>query len=357
MASVAFLSYYSGVSDRGVETFVYEISKRLSKKHKITIFQGGSVIKDSSVRTYQLKPSAKKARFVDGFFSKIYLDIQSLKILVFSLTAVPKLLRVKCDLLVPVNGGWQTVICRVISLFTRSKVLISGHAGIGADDAWNLFFRPDLFVALTTSQKLWALKLSPEVIVVKIPNGVDLSKFNPSVKPAKVQLRKPVVVCSSALVPNKRVELTIKAVAKANLSLLLLGEGQLKGPIDTLGKRLLGEKYLRLEVSYEDVEKYYAAGDIFTLVSKNEAFGTSYIEAMACNLPIVATNDDSRNEIVGDAGILTTPEDIGTYAKDLSIAVKTSYKNRPYNQALKFSWNKIALEYSRAISQLTSDQA
>jgi len=112
--------------------------------------------------------------------------------------------------------------------------------------------------------------------------------------------------------------------------------------VDSLGKRLLGKRYLRLVVSHEEIPSYYRTGKVFTLASKTEAFGISYIEALACNLPVVTTQDASRAEIIGDAGILTNPVDINQYAKDLEIAAKTNYRNIPYNQALKFSWNKVA---------------
>jgi len=76
------------------------------------------------------------------------------------------------------------------------------------------FFRPDVFVALTSAQEAWAKRLVPEVKIVVIPNGVDLARFNPKVKPKDVSLPEPIVVCASALVPYKRVDLTIRAVAK-----------------------------------------------------------------------------------------------------------------------------------------------
>lgn len=235
-------------------------------------------------------------------------------------------------------------------------MIISGHAGVGADDAWNIFFRPDTFIALTASQLYWAKKITPELQLKHIPNGVDLAKFNPNVKPKKIDLKKPIVICVSALVPYKRIDLTIKAVAKArNLSLLLLGDGQLAGSLDSLGKRLLGNNYLRLNPPYIDMPSHYKTANVFTLASQTEAFGISYIEAMACNLPVVTTNDSSRAEIIGDAGILTDPANLAQYAKDLSIAVKTNYRSIPYNQALKFSWNKVAREYSKVIKQLLKD--
>lgn len=356
MANVAVLSFYSGVVDRGVETFAREITQRLSKKHKISLFQAGSTIQNQDVRTYQIKSFGSVPKSSGNFLAKIYLDIQSLKILFFTIKSIPKIVSGRFDVLMPLNGGWQIVICKILQIFTKSKILVSGHAGIGADDAWNLFFHPDIFVSLTNSEKLWAEKLTSEVKIVTIPNGVDLSKFHPKIKAQKIDLKKPIVICASALVPYKRIDLTIKAVARAkNLSLLVLGDGQQKGYLDSLGKRLLQENYLRLSIKHGEMPQYYRAGSVFTLASKTEAFGISYIEALACNLPVVATNDASRSEIIGNAGILTDPLDVDTYAKDLKIAASTNYRSIPYNQALKFSWNKIVNEYSQVIGKITNE--
>lgn len=363
MAKIAILSFYSGFIERGVENFAYEAAKRLAKKHQVVIFQAGQnhtwyqkinlgsdrfrVIPVKSFISYPKRPSK--------FSGKFYLDWWSIKILLFSLKVLPEIMRNKHDVIMPLNGGWQTLILRIFSKITGSKILISGHAGIGRDDAFNLLWRPDIFVALSSSQASWAKKLAPEIRIDTIPNGVDLARFNPKISPRKIPLTKPIVVCTSALVPYKRVELTIKAIARAkSLSLLVLGDGEIRGQIDSLGKRLLGPRYLRITVPYQEIPHYYRAGKVFTLASKTEAFGISYIEAMACNLPVVTVSDDARAEIVGRAGILTDVTNIDQYAKDLLLAIRTNYRNIPYDQAAKFSWNKIAEKYSALISDLLS---
>ena len=365
MAKIAFLSFYSGFLERGVETYVYELATRLAKKHVVTVFQGGkshnwystTKITPHKFKVIDLKSLNKIPQGSGGFLRKFYLDWWSLKILIFSLKATFKITRGRYDLVIPMNGGWQTVIYRLLSKFRNFKILISAQAGIGRDDGWNLFWKPDIFVALTKAEEKWANRFAPEVKTVLIPNGVDLFKFNPKVSPKKLTLKTPIVVCAAALDSYKRVDLTIKAVAKSqNLSLLLLGDGDSRGNIDALGKRLLGSRYLRLLVPHSEIPGYFRAGLVFSLASKTEAFGTSYIEAMACNLPIVATYDSSRQEIIGDAGILTNPEDVDQYAKDLMLAASANYHNRPYNQALKFSWNKIAERYEKVIASLLKRQ-
>ncbi|MBI2327776.1 glycosyltransferase family 4 protein [Candidatus Curtissbacteria bacterium] len=364
MAKIAILSFYSQVVERGVETFALEIGKRLSQKHKVTVFHTGQqktqnfaqISKSSGLNFVSIKMTSASPISSKGLLGKLNLDKQSFRILVFTLKVSPIIFKNKYDLIIPLNGGWQIAIVRILSKLTGSKILTSGHAGVGSDDAWNLLFRPDVFVALTSAQAKWAKRLAPEVKIALIPNGVDLANFNPKVKAKDIPLQKPVVICTSALVPYKRVELTIKAVAKAkDLSLLVLGDGEMRGVIDSVGKRILGKRYLRLVVPYDKMPAYYRAGNVFTLASKTEAFGISYVEAMACNLPVVTTYDSSREEIVGQAGILTNPVDIDQYAKDLKIASQTEYRNIPYNQALKYSWNKIAGKYSNLINQMSHE--
>lgn len=361
MSKIAILSFYSGIVERGVETFALEIAARLTKDHQVTVIHSGpsrNFLTDKQklprISFKQINSFARRPKSTKGPLAKIYLDVQSLKIFLFTLKSIKEVLKERYHALILLNGGWQVAILRIVTKILKIKIIIPGEAGIGSDDAWNLLFRPDVFVALTASQTQWAKRLAPEVKIVTIPNGVDLAKFNPKVKAKNIDLEKPLVICTSALVPYKRVDLTIKAIAKTNnLSLLILGDGELRGATDSLGKRLLGKRYRREIIPYKQIPAYYRAGNVFTLASKTEAFGSSYIEAMACNLPVVTTNDNSRAEIIGRAGILTDPQNLDLYAKDLMIAASTNYRNIPYDQSLKYSWNKVAKNYSDLIINIT----
>ena len=84
MAKIAILSFYSGLVERGAETFVYELSKRLVPKHNIVIFQAGEKIANPNIRTCQVKAFGSKPKSGKNFLSKIYLDWQSLKILIMN---------------------------------------------------------------------------------------------------------------------------------------------------------------------------------------------------------------------------------------------------------------------------------
>jgi glycosyltransferase involved in cell wall biosynthesis len=73
---------------------------------------------------------------------------------------------------------------------------------------------------------------------------------------------------------------------------------------------------------------------------------------MASNLPVVAPDDLSRKEIIGEAGILTDVFDIQKYSQSLNQALSFDWKEKPRVQAGKFSWERIAREYEELIAKM-----
>jgi glycosyltransferase involved in cell wall biosynthesis len=307
---IAFLNKYQNKVFRGAETFVYELSRRLSKNHEV------DVISDVNYFT---------------------------------------LLRKKYDLIIPTNGRCQAIIVRKIALLTGARMIVSGQSGIGWDDRVNLYSFPDVFVALSSKALNWAKKINPLVKSVYIPNGVDLEKFTFKGSPFKVSLKKPIVLVVGAFTEQKRMDLTIKAVAKINGASLLMigGGGELQEELNEEGKRLLGEKFELKSVPFEKMPEIYRCADVFTLPSTpSESFGNVLVEAMASGLPVVATDDPIRREIVGNAGIFVDPTNINEYAKALETALKTNWGDKPRRQTEKFSWDEIAKKYNNLLIEI-----
>jgi glycosyltransferase involved in cell wall biosynthesis len=257
--------------------------------------------------------------------------------------------------IIPTNGRLQVVIIRKIAWLTGAKIIVSGQSGIGWDDKVNLLSFPNVFVALTEKAKKWAKKFNRFVRVEKIPNGVDLNKFSLVGESYKADLKKPIVLAVGAFTGQKRLDLVIKAVSKLkDVSLLLVGGGgDLKEKLESEGKKLLGNRFQILSVSFAEMPKVYRVASVFTLPSaSSEAFGNVLVEAMATNLPVVATDDEQRQEIVGDAGILVNPADTDAYANALQKALDRNWGNRPRKQAEKFSWDEIALKYEMLLKSI-----
>lgn len=303
---IAFLSRYQNKVNRGAENFVSELSKRLSRNHQVDILMGDNA------------DSLKKV--LDG----------------------------KYDIVIPINGRLQSFKVSLARMIGGYKLLISGHSGIGRDDIWNIaVVKPDVFVALTGQMARWAKKWAWGSKVVKIPNGIDLDKFSPDGERIKLDLPRPIILSVGALVWYKHHDRVIRAVKQLKEgSLLIVGQGTDKEKLEKLGKELLRERFKIVAFDYQDMPKVYRSCDLFTLPSwSREAFGIVYLEALSSGLGVVAPDDESRREIVGDGGLFTDVNNSVGYTKAIQKALKVDWKKLARVQASKFSWDKVAGEY------------
>lgn len=306
---IAFLNKYQDKVNRGAETFINEISKRLRKNHDVDVI--------SNIK---------------------YLD----------------LFKNKYDLVIPTNGRTQAFLTRIVTWLTGAKMVISGQSGVGFDDRLNLYSMPNAFVALSSYALEQSKKRNPFVKSVYIPNGVDLKMFKPNVVNSKKEMK--TVLSVGAFTEQKRHELVIKAASKIeNIKLVVVGGGgDLKNKLRDLGLKMLGEKRFEIiETDHKSMPDIYNKADVFTLASKPyESFGIVLIEAMASGLPVVATNDPIRREIVGDAGLFVDPTDTDAYAKAIEKALNTDWGDTPRKQAEKFDWDVIAKQYEELFNTL-----
>ena len=331
---IAFLSIYQNKVNRGNEIFVHEIAKRLSKSNEVTVISG-----DGQSQKHW------------SFLWRLFLDPEGIYVLVFTLKNVIRISKGKFDVIIPTNGGWQTLIVKIYCLLTGRKLVVSGQSGIGWHDRVNLFLSPNAFVALSSKAKSWAEKAKPRVRTIYIPNGVDLTFFSNNKKIKK----KKSVLCVGALVREKRVDLVIKAVSKVpDINLIVVGEGSLKNELVSLAKNLLPERHKFISVSHDRMPEIYHSADLFTLVpQKSEAFGIVYVEALASGLPVVAIDDQTRREIIGDAGLFVkNPEDTEEFSNKIKRALGTKWGNKPHKQAEKFDWDNIAGQYEQLFKKL-----
>ena len=310
---IVFLCRDFGKIYRGVESHVEELSKRLAGKYQVKIFSGE--------------------------------DADNLT----------KILNGKFDLVIPTNGRLQALKVSLARFIGGYKVLIAGHAGIGKDEIWNLLTCPDAYIALTDYELTWAKKFNLVSRLAKIPNGIDLERFKPGQGKIEPELERPVILSVGALEWYKHHDLAIKAVAGLSKgSLLIAGRGSEKNNLENLGRRELGEKRFKIiERDYDEMPIIYNESDLFTLPSwDREAFGIVYLEAMASGLGVVAPDDLSRREIIGNAGIFVDVSNTEKYTQAIEEALKKDWTELSGKQAAKFSWEKITRLYEELIDKI-----
>ncbi len=350
---IVFLSCYSGVVFRGAETVCDSLAKSLAKHHEVTVFQPKKFDADRPYRIIEIPRRGGEKKASRTVLRFLRLDQAHREILSFSLRAIGKCLFIRPDIIVPMNGSWVILISKAYSFLSKARLVVSGQSAISPDPL-TLKLRPDLFVCLSAQNERGVKEAAPKQKTVIIPNGVDLNAFVPAPKTNPYGLPRPVVLCAAGPDRYKNVQETIQAVSRLEgVSLLVMGGNP---ETQEMGIRLLGTRFRQAKAPHDQMPAIFNSADLFTLVSESsEAFGVVYLEAMACNLPVVATDDELRRGIVGDAGLyVEDPHDIDGYSQALAGALAVKWGDSPRRQAERFDWSKIVSQYDREFRLLQS---
>ena len=106
--------------------------------------------------------------------------------------------------------------------------------------------------------------------------------------------------------PDKDQATLIKGFAKAlpelpgSTLLAIAGRGPLESELKVLAQQLGIAESVRFLGQVPDARCYFRAFDLFVLTSDHEPFGMVLLEAMAANVPILATDCGGAPEVVGD---------------------------------------------------------
>jgi len=107
----------------------------------------------------------------------------------------------------------------------------------------------------------------------------------------------------------------------------------------------------------DDLPALYNAAMLFIYPSLYEGFGLPALEAMACGAPVIASNQSSIPEVVGEAGILVDPRDVAAMAEAISqLLADNELRQRlskdGLTQATKFIWPEMGRKLLRLYQQV-----
>lgn len=160
-----------------------------------------------------------------------------------------------------------------------------------------------------------------------VPYGIDATRFSPPTVATRGGDGSgcAVVLFVGRLRPYKGLEVLVRALARIDATLVVVGDGPEHPMLESLGTNVLGNR-LRLlgQLSDAALVDAYRAADVLCLpsTSASEAFGMVLLEAMACGLPVVSTEVGTATSLVnrhGETGLVVPPGDPAALAEALQV--------------------------------------
>jgi N-acetyl-alpha-D-glucosaminyl L-malate synthase BshA len=152
-----------------------------------------------------------------------------------------------------------------------------------------------------------------------IYNFIDAEYYHRSVSDALRQTLAPngekIILHISTFRPIKRITDCIEVFAaikslgsgsgsQFHVKLVMCGDGPERADAERLAARLGVERFVEFvgKQPQSQVRDYLSAADLFLLPSESESFGLSALEAMACEVPVIATRVGGVPEVVEEGG-------------------------------------------------------
>src|ERR1700719_4241006 len=212
---------------------------------------------------------------------------------------------------------------------------------------------------LTQTLKEFDIKRPIDVI----PNFVNCDLYTRSdAKDMRAQWApngEPILMHLSNFRPVKRVpdcvEIFALVRAKMPAKLVLIGDGPDRGAAEYLVRKKKLQKDVHFLGKQDQVYRLLSDADLFLLPSQLESFGLAALEAMACEVPVIATNVGGVPEVIesGVDGYLVEPGDVGTAGKYAIEILSRADRRRAMgrraraNAKKKFCANDVIPQYER----------
>ena len=255
------------------------------------------------------------------------------------------------------KGGWKNVITYLVKRIGYFIVFW-----------WSAKLSQAIVVPSQDAKKdlIARLKIPPSKITVT-PEGFDFS-LKAEEEPAKggdsvlnrYKISVPYLLAVGSMYPHKNLQRLVDAFAliKGEIYLVLLGKEsffsqKLRQKISEMGLShkifFPGQKAPNGYVPDKDLPEFYRHASLFVFPSLKEGFGIPPLEAMAHDLPVVASKASCIPEVCGDAALYFDPKDPQDMAQKISYLLeneklRNSLIKKGRNQVKKFSWKKMAAQ-------------
>ncbi len=234
------------------------------------------------------------------------------------------------------------------------------RAGINAAFTRRTLERIDALVTVSEAMRRTAIADfgAPPERVHTVVNGFNTGVFHPRDR-REVRQRlgidadARVIVYVGRLVESKGLRELLAAFAvlsgaDPSLRLALVGEGVMRDELERMVQSqpvLQGRVLMPGGMEPAQVAEWISASDLLTLPSWSEGYPNVVVEALACGVPVVATDVGGTREIIDDRnGLLIPPRDERLLAQALEQALARTWDGAAIAAAMRRTWDDVARE-------------
>lgn len=162
-------------------------------------------------------------------------------------------------------------------------------------------------------------------------HGVDTEQFSPARRACQREAMRrawglgPETVCFLLVAHNFRLKGARELIEAAgrirsqrrDFAVVIVGKGR-PGPFQRLAKRFGCGAVVRFPGPLREIERAYAAADVYVQPAWYEPFGLVVLEALACGVPVIASRFTGAAELMSDGReghVIDTPADTATLAE------------------------------------------
>jgi N-acetyl-alpha-D-glucosaminyl L-malate synthase BshA len=153
--------------------------------------------------------------------------------------------------------------------------------------------------------------------------------------------------------PTAVVEIFVRIQQQIPAVLLMVGDGPERSSAEWIARNCGVERKVHFMGKQDSIQELIGISDLLLLPSENESFGLVALEAMACEVPVVASRVGGLPEVItdGQEGFLVETADINTMAeRSLSVLGDSSRRMEMGKRAREkasrqFSSTKIIAAY------------
>jgi len=223
-----------------------------------------------------------------------------------------KLIKTESIDVINTHSGKDSFLAGIAGRISRKRPVVvrTRHLALPITSRVTYSLLPHMVVTVSEYVRQYLVKegISPENVVA-IPTGIDLSKFNPERATDNLRdqlgLREDIpIVGTIAILRIKKghhvlldaIPLISKEIPEAVF--IFAGEGpQKENILNRINNLSLSNKVFMLGMR-RDVSNILKSIDLFVLPTLQEALGTSFIEAMAMEKPVVGTDVGGVGEVI-----------------------------------------------------------